>query len=425
MSLTVWRAWAEAMRRHPDAAFVGKTRLPFTAFLDEAESLARRIPAKAFVSGAAFVTDHEPLDALLTTVAALTAGLMPILGSQPHHRQAHPAPALSRAALLGLPDTPYAFVSRFAPSRIAFATSGSTGEGEIIEKCWSQLAAEVSFLQQLTRLESGALVLSFVPPVHIYGFLYSFLLPIAVGADVHHGLETALVADADLVLVVPSLWPMLAQALRAGASPKLAISSGAPWDATREAEFLALKAERDLPLQLFDVLGSTETGGIGWRRVGVDSPHCFSLFDAVELDCAAMRLSSPYADPEAYWVGVADAFEPGPAPRSVVHRGRTDRIFKHGAKRYALAEIESALERVTGAKVRCRFREDAAAAKGGDLIAFVEAETLEYAALRRAYLDATSLPFPTRLFLVPSLGVNAMGKLAIEGLEAQATAVLP
>ena len=393
----------------------------------EAAAFARTLPPGAGED--AYVTDTLPLDAVRTTLALMIAGYTPVLGAKPHHLEAADAPGFSWTHAGGTAPPPAARLEALGRAP-AFCTSGSTGDGALIRKTWGPLLAEARYLQTLTQLAPGALVVSLVPPFHIFGFLYSVLLPYVADAEViYASYDAAVLAEADLVVTVPALWPALKTALTAGPIP-LIVSSGAPWDAAREAEFLALKAQTRAPTRLLDVLGSTETGGLGWRELGQPPGNVFRAFDGVELAPGAaggFRLRSPYTEPPATLTALADEFVLDPDDkRFFVYKGRRDRVFKLGGQRFALAEIERHLADVLGGvAVRCRFREDAALPKGGELIAYAAALTLDYAAARRVYLGRYETPFPARIFLVDGFRPNAAGKISLPELERQARGSVP
>ena len=398
-----------------------------TALFAEAAAFARTLPPGA--GSDAFVTDTGAAEAVKTTLALMIAGYTPILGAKPHHLAAIDAPAFAWTHD-GSTASIAAVTLEDLGNAPAFCTSGSTGDGAIIRKTWGPLRAEAAFLCRLTGLAPGGLVVSLVPPVHIFGFLYGVMLPIAAGADVIYATyDASILSDADLVVAVPALWPALNAALETSPIP-LIISSGAPWDAAREAEFLAQKSRKRSSTRLLDVLGSTETGGLGWREVGVPPANVFRAFDGVELapDLAgSFRLRSPYSEPAGAWATLADEFVlSSDDKRFFVYKGRRDRVFKHGGRRYDLGEIERHLgDIVGGAPVRCRFRDDPTLPKGGELIAYVATAELDYAATRRAYLGRYETPFPTRIFLVDAFQANAAGKVAFPELESKARRSLP
>lgn len=157
---------------------------------------------------------------------------------------------------------------------LTFRTSGSAGTPK---RCTHALAT----LWQETLVLAGLLpgrkrVLSAVPAHHIYGFLFTVLLPRALGIDEVVDLRVAsppaclgMLRPGDLVVAHPGWWEALAR-LQSGFAPDIAgVSSTAPCpDAVADALGAA-------GLRLVQVYGSSETAGVGWRDAGA-AP--FSLF---------------------------------------------------------------------------------------------------------------------------------------------------
>lgn len=162
-------------------------------------------------------------------------------------------------------------------SSVGFRTSGSTGQAKFIAHEIGVLAQEIGSIGAL--FSDRTRIVSVVPAHHIYGFLFTVLLPMQLGieaVDARAYAPTAVLAGAragDLIVAVPGWWRLLTDfswpADVAGAS------SGAPCPAA------AAKALRRNGLRFVEVYGSTETSGIGWRDHD-DAP--FELFPYWERD---------------------------------------------------------------------------------------------------------------------------------------------
>jgi 4-coumarate--CoA ligase (photoactive yellow protein activation family) len=155
-------------------------------------------------------------------------------------------------------------------ARLTFRTSGSSGQPKPCTHTLADLQQEIRFL---ATLFSGAgreplrRVLAAVPAHHIYGFLFTVLLPVELGPlpvlDVRQVTVNNLpprMAAGDLLVSHPAHWALLAR--HAGALPAgvVGTTSTAPCpDATAQA-----LAERGLQ-RLVQVYGSSETAGIAWR----------------------------------------------------------------------------------------------------------------------------------------------------------------
>lgn len=156
-------------------------------------------------------------------------------------------------------------------------TSGSTGQPSAIGKRLDQLAREVEALQAAFGAQlDGAQVHGTVSHQHIYGLLFRVLWPLAAGRLIHPrrffhedlvgalaGTDTVLVATPAHLKRLPEQldWASLHGRLRA------VFSSGGPLP-----EDAARQVRQWLGVAPTEVYGSSETGGIAWRRWDTDLP---------------------------------------------------------------------------------------------------------------------------------------------------------
>ena len=148
---------------------------------------------------------------------------------------------------------------------LTFRTSGSSGSPK---RCGHRLAGLWREVDDIAGLLPGRRrVLAAVPAHHIYGFLFTVLLPQASGAalpvlDVRGASPAALagmVQPGDLVVGHPDFWGQVAAFAPALPPDVVGVSSGAPCP---DATAAALHAGG---LRLLQVYGSSETAGVGWR----------------------------------------------------------------------------------------------------------------------------------------------------------------
>lgn len=153
-------------------------------------------------------------------------------------------------------------------ARRSFRSSGSTGRPKTCTHDLASLQQEVGHL--CTLLSGTRRVLSAVPSHHIYGFLFTVLLPLAlpgVGATgvidiraMSPAAVQALLREGDLLVSHPMHWDLLAGHTANFAPGVRGVTSTAPCpDAL--AEGLITQGLQ----QLLQVYGSSETAGIGWR----------------------------------------------------------------------------------------------------------------------------------------------------------------
>jgi len=149
-------------------------------------------------------------------------------------------------------------------ARVTFHTSGSSGSPK---RCTHALATLWQEVDELVRLTPGRTrILSAVPSHHIYGFLFTILLPRALGIDEAVDLRSASPAVAlgqaragDLIVAYPGWWEALARLDPQFGAGVVGVSSGAPCP-----DALAVRLDA-AGLRLLQVYGSSETAGVGWR----------------------------------------------------------------------------------------------------------------------------------------------------------------
>ena len=149
---------------------------------------------------------------------------------------------------------------------IAFRSSGSTGAPKEVQHSLGDLCEEVDAHVAAALPFRPHRILSLVPPHHIYGFLFTVLLPARLGCGVEDlagrgpGALGRVIGGGDLAIGTPHL---LSRALPFCGGPRqaAAITSTAPapsdlWDMARAAGLSGL----------VEIYGSSESAGVGWRN---------------------------------------------------------------------------------------------------------------------------------------------------------------
>ncbi|QDQ27798.1 AMP-binding protein [Chitinimonas arctica] len=228
-------------------------------------------------------------------------------------------------------------------------TSGSTGLPSAIPKRLCQLFEEVATLSACfgARLE-GANVLATVSHQHIYGLLFRVLLPLAAGQPFaakrlafSEDIATALARSGPSVLVAsPAHLKRLppAQDWAAGRLGLRALfCSGGPLPVEALPDCRALLGQA--PIEVF---GSSETGGIAWRRRDRDEDTHWQALPGVRLriENQCLWVRSPHLSDDN-WQATADQAEMDAAGLRLL--GRADRIVKVEEKRVSLDALEHAL----------------------------------------------------------------------------------
>ncbi|MGG1946614.1 AMP-binding protein [Trinickia sp. NRRL B-1857] len=230
-------------------------------------------------------------------------------------------------------------------------TSGSSGVPKAVSKTLAQFDAEVRTLEtQWGAMLGQAPMLASVPHRHIYGLLFRVFWPLAAGRAFDRAscaeplqLQARLerVGRAAVVSSPSHLdrWLALPGFDALSPAPCVYFSSGGPLgEETANAYASQFGAA---PVEIF---GSTETGGIAWRRRDVSD--AWQAVPGAELKCdadGALVVRSPHLGHDG-WHRTDDAVSFDEDGRFRL-KGRLDRVVKLDGKRVSLPEIETHLAR--------------------------------------------------------------------------------
>ena len=282
-------------------------------------------------------------DTLAATCTTLAAGVDAFLGQFPARCLPQlPAPGDVCALPWSAPAANF--------DALVVHTSGSTGQPEAIPKRLAQLTSEVATLETLFGAALGeADIVATVSHQHIYGLLFKVLWPLACGRAIHahsvaypEQLAEAMGVRACVLVASPAHlkrlpehidWSGAASCLRA------VFSSGGPL--TPEAGAFAARLLGCTPTEIY---GSSETGGVAWRRRQPAHSGAWEAMPGVawradgggQLEVSSAHLAN------AAWFGLADRVEAIGAAHFML-LGRSDRIVKIEEKRISLDALEAAL----------------------------------------------------------------------------------
>jgi AMP-binding enzyme/ApeI dehydratase len=229
-------------------------------------------------------------------------------------------------------------------ARLVMFTSGTTGEAKPVPKRLIQLQREVETLEkQWGGQLADAAALATVSHQHIYGLLFRILWPLSAGRCFHSRLYFNAEAVAHQSQDRPAYWVASPAHLKRLDQPLAAdlaavFSSGGPL--SHEA---ALQVSACCGRPAIEIFGSTESGGIAWRRQGLEPATPWTLFDGMMLthEQGRWRLQSPYLL-NGERLELADRIERLDDGRFLL-AGRLDRIVKIEEKRLSLSEMEQRL----------------------------------------------------------------------------------
>lgn len=289
---------------------------------------------------AAGCTAVIPGDATELTAAGLSGSADAFLGEFPAQVSPWREP----------PAAPAAAAKPFPALPLVIHTSGSTGKPVAVRKAAADIENELASLEAAFGSDlDGTRILATVSHQHIYGLLFRCLWPLAAGRpcpgrlirfpeeleeSLADGKPSALVASPAFLRRLPE-----APARDWGRSLRAVFSSGGPlpWEA-------AQACARDFGRPPVEVYGSSETGGIAWRR-RIAEDQTWAPFPGMGLalgDVGNLVMTrSPHVT-DGLPFATSDRVELS-ADGSFRLLGRGDRIVKVEEKRLSLAALEALL----------------------------------------------------------------------------------
>lgn len=297
-------------------------------------------------------------------------------------------------------------------------TSGTTGPMTAWRKTSAELLGEGNALGVAFEVEQGDRIVGTVPPGHIYGLLFTILLPLMRGASFsretpHHAEAIAHCVhenQANILVTVPVQLRAL-EALEAGSLSCLGrvfSSTGPLPDAVAQSFY-----ERHA-LAVTEILGSTETGGIASRTRRAGKQEGWRPFSEVEIsvtDEGRLAVDSPFVHADLPCpFETADLVEMH-ADGSFTHLGRSDGIVKIGGRRVSIQEVEDLIRQQSDVEEAVVVAIPAEGGRGNQLLAAVVPASLDVARLKNALLEKLEPTcLPRRFLCVDSLPKEVNGK---------------
>jgi acyl-coenzyme A synthetase/AMP-(fatty) acid ligase len=322
-------------------------------------------------------------------------------------------------------DRPLAIVRPPEKPFVWLFTGGSTGTPRIWSKTPGNLFGEAFHLTRIFGVGPADLILSTVPPQHIYGLLYSVLIPFVASARVIRRTCTfpreilgALQEEKATILVgVPIHYGALKTDDLQGFSLRLALSSAAPLDPGDAAFFL-----KKTGIAINEIYGSTETGGMATRAFGANHDFwepfaCLDWRILSERLCVRSDFVSPDLplDAEGFYQTADRVAEAG--ENRFRFLGRADHIVKIAGKRVDLEEIREKIRRIAGVKDAFVAVFPINRARRAEIAAMVATDLA--AREIRAAIRALEIPCgrPRRIRIVRAIPVLPNGKIDREQVK--------
>ncbi|MFC1848898.1 class I adenylate-forming enzyme family protein [candidate division CSSED10-310 bacterium] len=300
---------------------------------------------------------------------------------------------------------------------LGFFTSGSEGDTKVVLKKTRQIISELEVLLELLPLDSGLKSLSFVPPYHIYGFLFGEMLPLLSGGTAYFATGKVILdmtqelkrVKPGMVVASPIHYQILLKELRQGVSipPATYVSSGAPLAPSLIDEFRSMT-----DISILQIYGSTETGGIAYRSDDDIWQPLPQVDVRVKGPDTVIQVRSPWSNTACpdLWETTTDVGEmEAPGFRLI---GRLGTLMKFRGKRLSSLEVENMLCLGPGVKEAAVTTADVLGEE--QLIAFivpVAGVVLNKSELQN-FLQQRLAPYkvPRIIKIVASIPKRAMGK---------------
>jgi acyl-coenzyme A synthetase/AMP-(fatty) acid ligase len=303
-------------------------------------------------------------------------------------------------------------------------TGGSTGRPRLWAKAARHLFTEVSMLAQTFGVGPSDRVLSTAPPNHIYGILFSVVLPVLSGAPVERTspffpaevAERTKASGATILVTTPVHLRALLAAKWQPHGTRLVFTSSAP---LAKADAVALHDRTGIwPIEVY---GSTETGGVA-TRTEQESTDSWTALPGVSwrLADSVLAVRSPHISDEAprdedgFYVTADRALDRGDGRFALA--GRADSIVKVGGRRVDLREVEDRLRSQEGVREAVVLSRPARSGRESEIVALVESarSPADLSAALRSILPPPAWPRIVRA--VDRIPVTAAGKRDLEAI---------
>jgi acyl-coenzyme A synthetase/AMP-(fatty) acid ligase len=298
-------------------------------------------------------------------------------------------------------------------------TGGSTGTPRIWSKSPRNLLMESANLSEFFGIGQEDVILASVPANHIYGLLYSVLLPLVSGACVsartpvypNEIIRSAVDIGATVLVSIPAHYRAVQPAPLAGGPLHTAFSSAG---VLPEQDDLAF--HHSTGTAITEIYGSTETGGIAYRRrgAGITELQPFEYVD-VKIEGERLHVRSDFLSAElekdrgGYFL-TADRVAPAHSPGFEI-LGRTDGIVKVGGKRVDLASVRQAILALSGVRDAHVFSIPVKSGRENEILAVLSGRMSGDQVVRELKSALPPYALPRRVKVVEQIPLTATGKI--------------
>jgi acyl-coenzyme A synthetase/AMP-(fatty) acid ligase len=304
-------------------------------------------------------------------------------------------------------------------------TGGSTGKPKVWSKTPRNLLSEAFYLRDKFDITPRDLVIATVPPYHIYGLLFSILLPFVAQArvlpEIYNFPQEILSRinrhKASVLVSVPIHYRSLKVENITVPTLKIAFSSSGALNRSDATFFL-----KKTGLGITEIYGSTETGGIAARSI-TENTESWKPADVVSWRLSGKRLAVRSAfvsremekDAEGFCI-TGDEVQPDKNDRFIL-LGRADGIVKVAGKRVDLLDVQNKIQ--TLPTVRDAVVVALPAEKGREsVIAALVACDLTESQLKKMMLEKLEpYAMPRQVKIVANITRTATGKTDFRRVE--------
>ncbi len=285
---------------------------------------------------------------------------------------------------------------------LSLFTGGSTGSPKIWSKTAANIFSEALFMVQEFGIVEEDTLAATISPCHIYGLLFSVIVPLMASASVlaETPLFPAEIAECvkknnvTVFISVPAHYRVL-NGRKTSEKLRIAFSSAGM---LAEEDSLAFSKQNKVPV--VEVYGSTETGGLASRNRFACEKY-FTPLKPVRWQIRGQRLyvQSPFISPDVP-VNKENLFLSGDKVRSCGEtcfslHGRADAVTKVGGERVDLDEVRDVLQQQPGVKECVVIGIADKTGRGNRIGALVRGEGIQLTRIRKelpSLLETAALP---------------------------------
>lgn len=298
-------------------------------------------------------------------------------------------------------------------------TGGSTGTPQIWSKTPRNLLMEAVNIKNTFDIREDDTILATVPPNHIYGLLYSILLPLVTGARVsvrtptfpNEIIQRIEETNATVLVSIPAHYRALKDLPFARHKVRIAFSSAG---ALTEEDSLGFY--NNTGIEVTEIYGSTETGGIAQRN-RAKGRTTFTPFECADVKIeknAHLQVRSNFLSNELIksndgFFETADRAQ-WKNSNGFMLMGRSDGIVKVGGKRVDLAKTREALMQVNGVEDVYVFAVQVQSGRENEIVALVEGRVNADQIKQTANIHLPAHARPRNIKIIEQIPLSSTGK---------------